>query len=124
MKLVNSINFVAFYDKIKTQTMPASVAYKLSKIYRAAKEDEAFYQEKLRAILLKYGELDEQGNLIPTEDGKGIRIKTDLQTECIEAINDLQEIESEMVFTPISLEVLDNFELAPEDLDGVVEFFK
>lgn len=124
MKLVDSINFVAFYDKIKDQAMPVATAYKLSKIYKQVKEDETFYHDKLRAILLDCGELDEQGNLIPTEDNKGVKIKPDKQQDCIDAINDLQEIESTITFEPISLSVLDGLEVTPSDLDGVIGFFE
>lgn len=122
MKIVNSINFVPFYDKIKNQAMSAPAAYRLSKIYKATKEDEAFYQEKLRSILFEYGELDENGNLIPVDDGKGIKIKADKQAECLAAIEELQNIESTIEFEPLPIELLENLEVTPAELESIADF--
>lgn len=123
MKLSESINFVPFYDKIKSQSMPVATAYKLAKVYKAAKEDESFYQEKLREILFQYGELDADGNLIPIEDGKGIKLKPDVQKDCIKAITELQEIESACMFEPLDIAILDGIEITPSDLEDVMGFF-
>lgn len=122
MKIIKSINFVPFYEKIRGQKMPVILAYKLSKIYTKAKEDEEFYRNKLREILLKYGETDEDGNFIPTEDGQGVKIKVESQEECIAAVNELQEIESEIDFKPIDINDFANMDLAPSDLEGVIDF--
>ena len=122
MKLSETINFVPFYDKIRSQSMPIITAYKLAKIYAKAKEDEAFYQEKLRELLFKYGETDESGNVIPTEDGKGVKLKADCQEECVRAITELQEIESDMKFEPLDIGLFDGMELSPSDIEGIIQF--
>lgn len=122
MKLINTINFVPFYEKVKDQKMAIGTAYKLSKIYHKAKEDEGFYQDKLREILFKYGEVDENGNLIPTEDGKGVKLKPNTQEECLVALNELQSTESDLQFEPISIDELKDAELTPQDLEGIIEF--
>lgn len=123
MKIVDSVNFVMFYDRIKDHTMAASTAYRLSKLYIQAKQDYEFYQEKLMAILHNYGELDENGNLIPTEDGKGIRVQADKQDECLAKVNELQDIESTINFTPIPFTLLEGLQLTPSDLEGIMCFF-
>ena len=124
MKLSESIGFIPFYDKIKSKSMPISIAYKLSKIYTKVKEDETFYQEKLREILFKYGELDEEGNLIPIEEGKGIKIKPDQQNECLRAIEELQNTPSGLSFEPLSISDLDKLEITPSDLEGIIQFIE
>lgn len=122
MKLVESINFVPFYEKIKDQVMPVPTAYKLSKIYKATKEDSAFYQEKLRAILTEYAEIDEDGNFISTDGGKGIKLKPDTQEACAAAINELQEIESDIKFDPISIDSLSTLSVSPSDIESIMGF--
>ena len=122
MKLIESINFVSFYEKIKEQKMPISLAYKLSKLYHKVKEDETFYHTKLREILYKYGELDEQGNLIPIDDGKGIKIKPDQQIACLTDINELQDTISDIQFDPLALDELKDLEVTPSDIEGIIEF--
>ena len=122
MKLIESINFVPFYEKVKDQTMSAPMAYQLSRIYKAAKEDTDFYQEKLRAILFEYGELDENGNLIPVDDGNGIKLKPDTQEDCIKAITELQNTDSTISFKPISPEGLSNLTVTPGDIESIMGF--
>lgn len=122
MKLSESINFVPFYEKVKGQSMPVPTAYKLSKIYKAAQEDVTFYQDKLRAILMEYGELDENGNLIPVDDGNAIKLKPDVQEDCLKAITELQNLESDIKFDPISIDALSELSLTPGDLEGIMGF--
>lgn len=122
MKLGDSIKFVGFYNKIKDQQMPVLTAYKFLKIYKQAKEDESFYFEKVREILQQYGELDEQGQLIPTSDGSGVKIQPSKQEECIQKLNELQEIESTIEFEPINLALLKDFSLTPADIEGIINF--
>lgn len=123
MKIVDSINFIAFYDKVKSQTMAAPTAYRFSKLYAKVKEDETFYQTRLREILFDCGELDENGNLIPIDDGKGIKLKPEKQEECLTRINELQEIDSDIDFEPLPLDILNGLEVSPSDLEGVTQFF-
>lgn len=122
MKLSESINFVPFYEKVKDQSMPVPTAYKLSKIYKAAQEDVTFYQDKLRAILMEYGELDENGNLIPVDDGNAIKLKPDVQEDCLKAITELQNLESDIKFDPIPIDALSELSLTPSDLEGIMGF--
>lgn len=122
MKLVETINFIPFYDKVKDQKMSALTAYRLSKIYRAVKEDANFYQEKLQQILLLYGEVDENGKLMAAEDGSGIKLKPDKQNECIDAINELQDIESNAVFELLPIDTLSELQLTPSELEEIMGF--
>ena len=124
MKIYDSVNFIAFYDKVKNQTMSMQLAYRLSCLHRKAKNDEEFYQEGVRAILQKYAELDEQGNFIPTEDGKGIKIQPEQQLPCLDEITKLQNTESEIENGQISIAELQNLEVSPNDLEGIMPFIK
>lgn len=122
MKLIDTINFVPFYEKVKDQTMSISTAYKLSKIYKATKDDLTFYQDKLREILLQYAELDENGQFISVEDGNGIKLKPDTQEACLAAINELQDTESDIEFEPIPVDALSSLEVTPSELEGIMGF--
>ena len=122
MKLIDTINFVPFYEKVKDQTMSISTAYKLSKIYKATKDDLTFYQDKLREILLQYAELDENGQFISVDDGNGIKLKPDTQVACLAAISELQDTESDIEFEPISIDALSSLEVTPSELEGIMGF--
>ena len=122
MKLIETINFIPFYEKIKDQKMSALTAYRVSKIYKAVKDDAMFYQEKLQQILNLYGEVDENGKLVAAEDGTGIKLKPDKQNECIEAINELQDLESNAVFELLPMDVLSELQLTPSEIEEIMGF--
>lgn len=124
MKLIDTMNFLDFYNKIKSQKMSIKLAYKLSKIAKKCKEDEGFYQEKLRELLLQYAELDEQGNFIPVDDGKGIKMKPECQTACLAAIDELQNTESSLIFEPLTIDELQSLEVAPTDIESIIDFLE
>ena len=122
MKIYSTIDFIPFYNKVKEQPMPAKTAYRLAKIYQAVQNDFTFYQDHLSKILHKYGELDEKGDLIPIDDGKGIKLKPGVQDDCLAEIQELQDIESEIHFEPIPIDELKDTELTPKDLEEIMEF--
>ena len=122
MKLGESIKFVQFYDRIKDEQMPILTAYKLLKIYKQAKEDESFYYSKVREILNKYGQLDEQGNLIPIANGTGVKLKEGVEADCAKELNELMEVESTIEFEPINLALFKELSLTPSDIENVISF--
>lgn len=124
MKIYSTIDFIPFYRKVQEQPMPAKTAYRLAKIYQAAQNDFTFYQDHLSKILHKYGELDEKGDLVPIDDGKGIKLKPGVQDDCLAEIQELQNIESEMHFEPIPIDLLGDLNVTPSDIDSIMGFIE
>lgn len=114
LKMGEIINFGYFYDEVKNQKLSFKVLYKLSTLAKAVDEKTAFYREKFQEVLKEYGELDENGNLIPTEDGNGIKVKPGTETECIAKINELQALEVDMPDVKFSIEDFGDIELTME----------
>ena len=125
MKLEQLINFIPVYEKLKDHTMSLQLAYRLTKIYRVAKEEEDFYRNKLQEILKEYAQLDENGNFIQTDDGAGIKIKPETQPQCIAAINELSMLESTAHFDPIPLGMFGTeFELTGAEMGALMPFIQ
>jgi hypothetical protein len=96
VKMHEIINFGYFYDEVKNQKLSFKILYKLSNLAKAIDEKTAFYREKLQEVLHEFGELDENGNLIPTDDGRGIKIRIGTEQECYAKVDELQNLEVEM----------------------------
>lgn len=124
MKIIDSFNFVNFYNKIKNQSMPLSTAYRLSKLYNQLADDAKFYSEKLRETIQKYAELDENGNIVYTEDGSNIKLKKDLVEECNKELDNLNNLDSTVSFDAISIDMLNTISVAPSDIDNIMGFFE
>ena len=111
LKLGDIINFNVFYDTVKTQKLSFKTLYKLSTLAKSLDEKIVFYQEQLNNILRDCGELDADGNLIPTANGQGVKLKSGMQDQCINRLNELQNVEVEMPDISFSVEEFGDIEL-------------
>ena len=123
MKLIEAINFLTFYDEVKSRNTDFTIAYKLAKISRRAEEERTFYVDTLRRILDDYGQKDEQGNLVMDETGNNVKIKPECITDCNKAIQSLADVEVKEMPT-LSFEDLKGLSISPELAALVVPFVK
>jgi hypothetical protein len=124
LKMLNIINFNIFYEEIKTNKLPFKMAYKLSNLTKAIETNLQFYQEKIQEILREYGELDENGDLVPTDDGKGVKVKPGTEIACMTEINELQNVEIELPDIKFTIEEFDNIELPLEVFQIIMPFIQ
>jgi hypothetical protein len=96
--------------------------YKLSNLAKIIDEKTAFYREKFQEILKEYGEFDKDGNLIPTEDGNGIKVRPGTEQECIIKINELQMLEVDMPEIKFDIEDFGDIELTIEVFSLITPF--
>lgn len=118
------VNFGYFFEEVKTKKMPFKVLYKLSVLSKAIAENTEFYREKLQEILHEYGQLDEEGNLKQTEDGKGVVLQTGREQECFKKMTELQNVEVELPDITFTIEEFDNVELTLEVFNFITPFIK
>jgi hypothetical protein len=111
VKMYEIINFGYFYDEVKNQKLSFKVLYKLSNLAKTIDEKTAFYREKLQEVLREYGELDENGNLIPTDDGRGIKIRIGTEHECYTKVDELQSLDVEMPEIKFDIDDFGNIEM-------------
>ena len=69
------IDFPSFYTKVKSQKLPFKISYKIALLSQEVQKHIDFYQESFRNLLQEYGKKDENGNVMPTEDGQGVLLK-------------------------------------------------
>ena len=124
LKMQDILGFTSFYDTVKSQKLTMKTAYRLARLAKAIEDELQFYREKLQAIIREYGEMDEQGNPIPTEDGKGIKLRPGTETDCFTAMKELQEINVELPDIQFSIEDFENIELTTNDIAVMLPFFK
>lgn len=105
IKIYEIQQFNSIYDKIKNITLPIKLGYRLAKLAAQCQKEIEIYQSQLQKLIQEYGARDEKGELIPTEDGTGIKIKEDKIQECQEKIIELTNLDVELNgdLIPISL---------------------
>ena len=112
MKLVEVFDFLNLRNKIIDKKLPIKTSYKLTRFFNQFEEEAKFFNETLQKIIDEYGQKDENGNFIFTDNGQGVKIKEDKYNECMEKIEELNSVEVKLNYTPsFTLEELEGLDL-------------
>lgn len=112
MKLVEVFDFLNLRNKIIDKKLPIKTSYKLTRFFNQLEEEAKFFNETLQKIIDEYGQKDENGNFIFTDNGQGVKIKEDKYNECMEKIEELNSIEVKLNYIPsFTLEELEGLDL-------------
>lgn len=112
MKLVEVFDFLNLRNKIIDKKLPIKTSYKLTRFFNQLEEEAKFFNETLQKIIDEYGQKDENGNFIFTDNGQGVKIKEDKYNECMEKIEELNGIEVKLNYIPsFTLEELEGLDL-------------
>lgn len=115
MKIVEALNFLELYLKIREQNLPLKTAYKLNKLARRLENEQTFYHENLRKILSQYAEKDENGEIKFDETGNIVLIRETIQ-ECNKELTELQNLIIEDIGVEFTLDELGGLEISPMEL--------
>ena len=97
-------------------------AYKLARLARNIEIEQQFYHEKLQEIIQNYAIINDDGQFIPTEDRRGVKIKPGSEVECEQNINELLELEVELPDIFFSINDFDGIELTTEQMMVMLPF--
>lgn len=112
MKLVEVFDFLNLRNKIIDKKLPIKTSYKLTRFFNQLEEEAKFFNETLQKIIDEYGQKDENGNFIFTDNGQGVKIKEDKYNDCMGKIEELNSIEVKLNYTPsFTLEELEGLDL-------------
>ena len=81
-KMYELIDFPNFFEKVKNQPLSFKTSYRLTLLTTEIEKHINFYQDNFRNLLIAYGQKDENGELVRTEDGQGIKLIEDKIDEC------------------------------------------
>lgn len=124
VKMIEILGFANFYEIVKNQKLPMKTAYKLAQLARAIEQEVQFYQEKMRTFITEYGLLGEDGQPIPTEDNTGIKLRPGAEEECYAAINELQNLDTNLPDVSFTIEEFSNVEITLTEMQSIFPFLK
>ena len=124
LKIHEILDFPTFFAKVKSQKLPFKTSYRLTMLAQEIEKHIVYYQEQFRNLLNEYGQKDDNGNLIPTSDGQGIRLIEDKMEEAYTKISELRTLEIELPDYTFSADDFDNIELSPEEMIAIMPFIK
>lgn len=124
LKMQDVLSFVTFYETVKNQKLTMKTAYKLAQLARAIESESTFYRETLSKIIDQYGQKNEQGELIPTEDGTGVKLMAGKEEECYKAVFELQNVDIDLPDIQFDIEEFANIELTVTEMGAILPFLK
>ena len=123
-KMYQIIDFPNFFEKVKDQSLSFKTSYKLTLLAGEIERHISFYQENFRNLLFEYGKKDENGELIRTEDGQGVRLIEDKIPEFNNKFIELRNLDVELSDTTFSIDEFANVEMTPVEVYTIKPFIK
>jgi len=116
--LLNSTDALSKLAKINLKARPAFYA---SKLIKAADAEIQEFNDTRLNLIKKYGEKDENGELI-TDDKGNCKIMPDSVSTFQQELKELIDVEIELNVDKIKIEDIENIELTPEDMTILEKF--
>ena len=124
LKMYSIIDFPSFFEKVKSQPLPFKTSYRLTLLASEIEKHLNFYQENFRKILTEYGQKDENGNLVQTDDGQGIKIIEGKIDECNAKVIELRDLDVELPDTKFSIDDFGDIALTPMEVYIIKPFIE
>ena len=124
IKMHQILDFPNFYVLVKNQKITFKTSYRLAMLAAEVEKQYNFYTEQFRALLNQYGQKDIEGNLIPTEDGQGVKLVQETMEECYAKVNELRDLDITLPDCYFSLDDFDGIELTPIEVNAIIPFIK
>ena len=124
LKMHQILDFPNFYALVKNQKISFKTSYRLAMLATEVEKQCNFYTEQFRTLLNQYGQKDTEGNLVPTEDGQGVKLVQETMEECYAKVNELRELDITLPDCYFNVDDFDGIELTPREVNAIIPFIK
>lgn len=124
LKMQDILGFPVFYETVKSQKLSMKIAYRLAQLSKAIDGELQFYREKLQTIIQEYGEMNEEGKPVSTEDGNGIKLRPGTDMQCMAAMHELQMLDVMLPDIKFHLEDFGDIELSMAEMTAILPFIE
>lgn len=122
LKISQVMEFHTVYSTLKEQEMPIKLAYRLNQIEEICEKKVVFYETKMRDIITRYSEKDNDGNPVFLEDNKSIKISPEHVQECTKKIQELAELDVDLPDIKFTLDQLGELKLSVLEVKALMPF--
>ena len=119
MKLDKLLQMRKVLSDHANEPIPTMLAYKILKFMKASDTESAFYDQKLKKIIERYGQRDSEGR-IESSNGR-ITIASDCIEDCKKAMEELGETEVEIPNIAFSIQELTPIKFSVSELFALNE---
>ena len=115
VKIADLLNSTETLQKLSQKDFKAKLAWQIARLLKAAEAEIANFNETRMNLIKKYGEKDEQGELI-TDDKGNCKIEPQFLNEFTTELNDLISEKVEINANKIKMELLGDIDFTPSDM--------
>ena len=123
IKLNDVVNATETFTKIMQQSFKGSLAFKIARLARELDTEMKTFNEERQKIIQKYGNKDENGELIVDENGN-VKFDNANIEEINQEFSSLLETELEINADKLPMDSIDNFEITPQEMLNIEVFFE
>lgn len=117
------LNSVETLQKIAQKDFKAKLAWSIARLLKSAETEIQSFNETRMNLIKKYGEKDENGELI-TDEKNNCKIKTESVDAFTEELNELINTEVEINANKIDFNLLENIDFTPSDMTALEPFIE
>lgn len=117
------LNSVETLQKIAQKDFKAKLAWSIARLLKSAETEIQSFNETRMNLIKKYGEKDENGELI-TDEKNNCKIKTEDVDTFTEELNELINTEVEINANKIDFNLLENIDFTPSDMTALEPFIE
>jgi hypothetical protein len=124
VKISELIDSISTLQKLAQKDFKAKLAWSIARLLKAAEAEIQSFNDTRMDLIRKYGEKDDNGELITDEKGNCTLVKDKVQDFNAE-LNELLASEIEINANPINIEMLEDLDFTPAEmsvLEPFVEF--
>lgn len=115
VKILDLVNSTETLQKLSQKDFKAKLAWSIARLLKAAEKEIQEFNDTRMNLIKKYGEKDENGELV-TDDKGNCKIDNSVLNEFSNELNDLMNTEVEINANKIDIELLENLEFTPSDM--------
>ena len=118
MTVNDLLNVIPVLRELLDKPFKGATAFKLARLMRELDKETTLFEESRQKLAEKYGERDENGNFVFSENGN-IQLQADKLEECNIEMLGLLNTTIEVNADKISMEAFDDIDLAPAQVMAI-----
>ncbi len=126
LKMGEILRISGFCQSIKGYPLKIKVSYKVSKLMQTIEKDIEFYQKSFQKILEDYGQKDDKGQIIFTDDKSAIKLQEGKEQEGQVKVTELLALDVEISLEDLmfTYDELEDIQVTPEDMLVISKLIK
>lgn len=121
IKMTDLVNSTTILQKLSNMSLKARLAWQVARLLKAADAEIQSFNETRMDLIKKYGEKDNEGELITDEKGN-CKIPPDNSKDFTTELEELLKTEVEINANPIFIEDLENLDFTPAEMNQLAPF--